>query len=79
MYADFESLLVKPSKEKRGIVNVHEPSGWCVKSVFVHGKVSNPIAAYRGKDCVEKFCKHIISEARRLYGTYPEVSMNPLT
>ena len=41
MYADFESLLVKPCKEEeeRGIVNMHEPSGWCIKTVFAHGKL----------------------------------------
>ena len=27
MYVDFESLLVKPSNEEGGIVNMHEPSG----------------------------------------------------
>ena len=81
MYADFESLLTEPSEEKkeRGIVNVHEPSGWCGKSEFAHGDVKEPIKLYRGNDCVEKFCKHIISEARRLYEVHPEVPMKSLT
>ena len=62
MYADFEFLLTEPSDEEGGmdaptcIVNMHEPSGWCGKSVFVHREVSNPIATYSGKDCIEKFC-----------------------
>ena len=81
MYADFESLLTKPSEEekKRGIVNVHEPSGWCVKSEFAYGEVDNPIKMYRGKDCVEEFCKHIVSEAERLHRSFPEKLMEPLT
>ena len=57
-------------------MNMHEPSGWCVKSEFVHGEVSNPIKVYRGKDCVEKFCKHIISEAKRLHGSFRELPMS---
>ena len=81
MYVDFESLLTKPSEEekKRGIVNVHEPSGWCIKSEFAHGEVDNPIKMYRGKDCVEEFCKHVVSEANRLHRSFPEKPMEPLT
>ena len=57
MYADFESLLTKPSEEekKRAIVNIHEPSGWCIKSEFAYGEVDNPIKMYRGKDCIKDF------------------------
>ena len=79
MCADFESLLVKPPEGEKGVVNIHEPSGWCVKSGFAYGDVKDPIKLYRGKDCIEKFCKHIISEAHRLYEAYPEVLMKPLT
>ena len=81
MYTDFVSLLTKPSEEekKRGIVNTHIPLGWCIKSEFVYGEVDNPIKMYRGKDCVEKFCKHVISEAKRLYRSFPELPMEPLT
>ena len=79
MYADFESLLTKPSEEekKRRIVNVHEPSGWCIKSEFAYGEVNNPIKMYRGKDCIEEFCKHIVSEAKRLHRSFPEKPMEP--
>ena len=79
MYADFESLLVKPPEGEEGVVNVHEPSGWCVKSEFAHGEVKNPIKLYRGKDCVEKFCQHIVRKAKRLYNSFPEVPMIPMT
>ena len=60
MYVDFESLLTKLTVKDSGmgascIVNVHEPSGWCVKSEFEYGEVKDPIKMYRGKDYVEKF------------------------
>ena len=66
-------------EEKRGIVNIHKPSGWCVKSEFAYGEVDNPIKMYRGKDCIEEFCKHIVSEAKRLHRSFPEKPMEPLT
>ena len=86
MYADFESILepiqrVKndPSISSTGGVNSHKPSGWCLHSKFAYEKVKKPTSQYRGPDCVEKFCEKIISEAKRLYRSYPEVPMLPLT
>ena len=71
MYADFELILEtiqgvsnNPNISSTRVVNVHIPSGWCVYSKFAYGKVTNPISQYRGLDCVEKFCEHIISEAK---------------
>ena len=86
MYADFESIL-KPIQgpennlrisSTRGINN-NVPPGWCVRSEFAHGKVENPLKLYRGKDCVKKFCDHVIGEARHLYQSFPEKPMKPLT
>ena len=78
MYSDFESLLEpirccgavqEPSKDPSGpwttITNNHIPSGWCVYSEFAYRKVENPLTLYRGKDCVKKFCNHVIGEAHR--------------
>ena len=63
----------------RGINN-HIPSGWCVHSEFAYnGKIENPSKLYRGKDCVKKFCNHVIGEARHLYQSFPEVPITPLT
>ena len=59
--------------------NNHIPSGWCVYSEFAYGKVKNPLPLYRRKDCIKKFCDHIIEEIRRLYRAFPELPMNPLT
>ena len=86
MYADFESILEpiqgasnKPNVSSTRGVNVHTPSGWCVYSKFSYGDVTNPLTEYRGPDCVEKFCEHIVSEAKRLYNSFQEKPMEPLT
>ena len=86
MYADFESILEpiqgvsnNPNISSTRGVNIHTLSGWCVYSHFAYGKVTNPLAEYRGPDCVRKFCEHITSEAKRLYDSFPEKPMTPLT
>ena len=86
MYADFESILepIQGASNNSNIsstrgVNIQTPSEWCVYSHFAYGKVTNPLAQYRGPDCVSKFWKHIISEAKRLYDSSPEHPMEPLT
>ena len=85
MYADFESILEpiqgainNPNVSSIRGVNVHTPSGWCLLSKFTYGNINNPLTQYRGPDCVERFCEHIISEAKRLYTSFPERSMIPL-
>ena len=86
MYADFESILEpiqgasnNPNVSSTRGVNIHTPSGWCVYSHFSYGNLMNPLIQYRGPDCVNVFCKHIISEAKRLYDSFPEKPMAPLT
>ena len=86
MYADFESILEpiqgsinNPDLSSTRGVNVHTPSGWCLHSKFAYGNIDNPLTQYRGSDCVERFCEHIISEAKRLYTSFPELPMIPLT
>ena len=86
MYTDFESILEpiqgasnNPNVSSTRGVNVHTPSGWCVYSKFSYGDVTNPLTPYRGADSVEKFCEHIISEAKQLYNSFPEKPMAPLT
>ena len=86
MYADFESILEpiqgpgnNPSISSMRGVNVHTPFGWCGYSKFAYGKVTNPLKEYRGKDCVSKFCEHIIAEAQCLYESFPEKPMEPPT
>ena len=86
MYADFESILEpisalapNPRTSATHGVNVHTPSGWCVRSEFAYGEVKDSLKLYRGKDCISKFCEHIIGEARQLYNSFPEKPMIPLT
>ena len=85
MYTDFESILeliLGPGNDPRisttrGI-NIHVPSGWCIHSEFAYGEVKDPLVLYRGKDCIQKFCEHVIGEAHRLYQSFPEKPMKPL-
>ena len=86
MYADFESILEPiqgvsndPNQSSTRGVNTHKPSGWCLHSKFAYGNVKKPAKQYRGPDCVEKFCEKIISGTKRLYTSFPEVPMIPLT
>ena len=62
-----------------GVVNVHQPSGWCMYSKFAYGKVTNPLKQHRGIDGVSKFCETIIAEAQRLYESAPKKPMDKLT
>ena len=86
MYADFESILEpisgpgnNPRISTTRDINVHVPSGWCIHIEFAYGEVKDPLKLYRGKDCVRKFCNHVIGEACRLYQSFPEKPMEPLT
>ena len=86
LYADFKSMLEPiqgPGNDQRisstRRVNNHVPSGWYIRREFAYGRVENPLKLYRGKDCVKKFCEHVIGEARCLYRSFPEKSMDPLT
>ena len=86
MYADFESIL-EPIQglgnnltiSSTRCINNHVPSGLCVRSEFAYGKVENPLRLYHGEDCVMKFCDHVITETRRLYQSFQEKPMKPLT
>ena len=86
MYADFESILEPisgPGNNPRILttrdINVHVPSGWCIHSKFAYSEVKDPLALYRGRDCIQKFCNHLIGEARRLYQSFLEKPVEPLT
>ena len=86
MYADFEAILrpvhgpsPSPNESYTKEINQHIPSGFCVYSNFAYGEVKDPLKLYRGKDCVQAFCKYIKEEARRLYHMFPEKPMEPLT
>ena len=64
--ADSEALLKPiesnnpdPNQPYSQSINQQIPSGYCVYSKFAYGEVKDPLATYRGMDCVEKFCDYI--------------------
>ena len=69
-YADVESLLERigtcynyPKKSSTTKVNEHAPSGY---SLFTHCSLDltkNKLDCYRGKDCMERFCKDLKEHA----------------
>ena len=86
MYADFESILEpiqgpgnNPRISTTRGINVHVPSGWCICSEFAYGEIKDPMTLYRRKDCIRKFCDHVIGEAHCLYHSFPEKPMALLT
>ena len=86
MYADFEAILKpiespKPNPEESytKVISQHIPSGFCVYSKFVYGKLENPLKLYRGEECVKVFCDYIENEAKRLHHMFPEKPTKRLT
>ena len=86
MYHDLESLLpLIPANFRNSdlsytnLIAQHIPCGWSVRSRFAYGQVKNPETSYRGPNCIEKLCKHLISDAHHLYKSFPEKPMDPLT
>ena len=73
----------------RGI-NVHQPSEWCMYSKFAYGAQPgsalrpngqgiDKLQQYRGRDCVSKFCEHIMVEVKRFYHSAPKKPMDKVT
>ena len=73
IYADLESLLEKistcynnPEKSSKTKINKHAPSGY---SLFTHCSfdlTKNKLECYRGKDCMEQFCKDLKEHATKI-------------
>ena len=87
MYADFEfhtRTYTRSIKQPTSIFSQrsqHTHPIWMVHTIsrFTYGEDKNSLMSYRGKDCVSKFCEHIVAEACRLYSSFPELPMEPLT
>ena len=85
IYADLESLLEKmstchnnPKNSSATKINKHTPSGY---SLFTHCSIDltkNKLGCYRGKDCVERFCKDLKEDATIIIN-YEKKEMIPLT
>ena len=73
IYVDIESLLKKmvtchnnPEKSSITKINKHTPSGY---SLFTHcsfNLTKNKLDCYRGKDCMERFCKDLKEHATKM-------------
>ena len=75
LYGPNSNLRISTTRD----INVNIPSGWCIHSKFAYGEVKDPLSSYRGRDCNQTFCDHVIGKAHRLYGSFPEKPMEPLT
>ena len=73
IYADLQRLLEKmstsynnPEKSSRTKINKHTPSGY---SIFTHcsfDATKNKLDCYRGKGCMERFCKDLKEHATKI-------------
>ena len=81
--ANFQSLEEEtelyPEAPYMKRINCHVTFGFCTYSTCAYGEVKDPLRFYRGKDCVEVFCNHIESEAKRLDHMFRERPMKRLT
>ena len=88
IYADFEVILQEETEIYGSFIsedsyteriNCHVPSSFCTYSTCAYREAKDPLKLYRGKDCIEVFCKHIEGDAKRLYNMFPERPMKRLT
>ena len=66
IYADFECLLIKEQSCQNNLEKSyaerkakHEPSSYALSLICSFGSANNRDYLYRGKDCVENFCKKL--------------------
>ena len=78
--ADLECLLKKSSTEKSSTEKkaLHIPSGYSLFTSCSFDQTKNKRDCYRGKDCIEKFCKDLREHAMRIVN-YEKKEMVPLT
>lgn len=78
LYTDFESILksemmgsIKMNKmmterkgktQYTGKINTHVRWAWFVHNTSAYGYLRDPLKMYRGKNCEDKFIKHIKNE-----------------
>ena len=60
------------SRQLEESMSMFHLGGAFFRTKFAYGEVKNPLKLYRGKDCIRKFCNHVIGEARHLYHSFPE-------
>ena len=85
IYADFECLLEKmstchnnPEKSSTTKVNKHTPSDYSLFTNCLFDITKNKLDYYRGKNCMEKFCKDLKKHATKVIN-YEKKETIPLT
>ena len=85
VYTDLECLSEKistcknnPNESSTTEINKHVPSGYSLFTYFSFDKSKNKLDHYRGKDCMEKFCKDLRTHATKIIN-YEKKKMIPLT
>ena len=75
IYADLECLLEKmhscqnnPEKSHTEKKTKHTPSGYSLFTNCSFNSAENKLDNYRGKDCVERFCKDLKYHAMKIIG-----------
>ena len=85
IYADLECLLEKmstcinnPNESSTTKINKHTPSGYSIFTSYSFDESRNKLNYYRGKDCMNKFCKDLKEHATRIIN-YEKKKIIPLT
>ena len=85
IYADLECLLIKqqscqnnPNESYTERKAMHEPCGYSLDLVSSFDSKQNKHSFYRGRECIEKFCKDLKELATKIIN-YKEKEMIPLT
>ena len=55
-----------PEKSYTEKKNKHMPSGYSLFTKFLFDAAKNKLNCYRGKDCIERFCKDLTEHAMRI-------------
>ena len=85
IHADLECLLIKkqscqnnPEESFTERKAKHEPSGYALSFICSFNSKENKHSVYRGKDCIEKFCKDLKELTTKIIN-YVEKDIIPLT
>ena len=86
IYADLECSLQKmstchnnPEKSRTTKINKHTSSDYSLFTQYSFDLTKNMLDCYRGKDCMEKFCKDLKEHATQLIYCKKKNQMIPLT
>ena len=73
IYGDLDCLLQKmyssqnnPKKSSTTKISIHMPSGYSLSTNCSFDLVGNKLNCYRGKECMERFCKDLKEHATKI-------------